>query len=96
MDAVAHELARTPATPESRAQLARLREDPAGARELLADLIATAFDALVAPLWPRIEALLDPHLQGLHFAGGHSFVPGGVGDRPAAHRNRDTLARAPC
>lgn len=37
----------------------RLLADPAAARTLLAELIAQAWDALVAPYWPRIRALLS-------------------------------------
>ncbi|MER5309170.1 DUF5937 family protein [Streptomyces sp. NPDC002773] len=51
-------LADTPgaaATPEGRRMLA----DPAGAVGRLADLLQAAWDALVAPEWPRLRALLE-------------------------------------
>ena len=46
-------------TGAARTVLAGLLADPAAARDLLADLLETAWDRLVAPYWPRIRALLD-------------------------------------
>ncbi|KOG34019.1 MULTISPECIES: ArsR/SmtB family transcription factor [Streptomyces] len=51
-------LAETPGaadTPEGRRMLA----DPAGATERLADLLEAAWEALIAPDWPRLRALLE-------------------------------------
>lgn len=54
----ARALAETPGaagTPEGRRMLA----DPAGAVRWLADLVERAWEALVAPEWPRLRALLE-------------------------------------
>lgn len=57
-DDLARTLAETPGaadTPHGRRMLA----DPAGAVRWLADLIEAAWEALVAPEWPRLRALLE-------------------------------------
>jgi DNA-binding transcriptional ArsR family regulator len=48
-----------PGPPERRERLERLIADPRRAREVLADQLRLAWDALVAPFWPRISALID-------------------------------------
>ena len=51
-------LSSNPAGPH-RAVLESLVANPEGARELLAARTRQAWDALVAPFWPRIDALID-------------------------------------
>jgi hypothetical protein len=58
---VTEDLARTQrsVTGEARRTVAGMLADPAAARAILADLIWKAWQELVAPFWPDIEALLD-------------------------------------
>ncbi|MFF2773505.1 DUF5937 family protein [Streptomyces sp. NPDC058052] len=55
---MARALACTPGAARS-AEGRRLLADPAGAVERLADLLGAAWEALVAPEWPRLRALLE-------------------------------------
>ncbi len=48
-----------PGSPERRERLERLIADPRRAREILADQLRLAWEALVAPFWARISALVD-------------------------------------
>ncbi|MBD0710707.1 MULTISPECIES: ArsR/SmtB family transcription factor [unclassified Streptomyces] len=57
-DDFARALAGTPGAAES-AEGRRLLADPAGAVDRLADLLTAAWEALVAPEWPRLRALLE-------------------------------------
>ncbi|HEY1479865.1 MAG TPA: DUF5937 family protein [Gaiellales bacterium] len=45
--------------PEARALLEGLARDPAGARETLATQLELAWQRLIAPVWPRLLALLE-------------------------------------
>jgi Family of unknown function (DUF5937)/Helix-turn-helix domain len=46
-------------TGEARGVVDTMLADPAAARDLLADQIQAAWERLVAPFWPRIQAVLD-------------------------------------
>ena len=62
LDQVAAELARCRAAARSDSSMPLLDElvaDPARARQVLAAALVRAWDALVAPHWPRISALVD-------------------------------------
>jgi len=52
-----------PATPHRRQHLERLIADPVSAREVLAAELARAWEALVAPFWPRIRALIESDIE---------------------------------
>ncbi|MEU9860885.1 DUF5937 family protein [Streptomyces sp. NPDC047971] len=54
----ARSLADTPGAAET-AEGRRMVADPAGAVQRLADLLQDAWDALIAPVWPRLRALLE-------------------------------------
>ena len=58
---VAEELARCRTTLAGAAQdaVGAMLADPAAARDVLADQLAAAWERLVAPFWPRIQAVLD-------------------------------------
>jgi DNA-binding transcriptional ArsR family regulator len=58
---VTEELRRCRSTLTGKAQgaLDQMLTDPAAARDLLADQVQAAWDRLVAPFWPRIQAVLD-------------------------------------
>jgi DNA-binding transcriptional ArsR family regulator len=45
--------------PQARAHIKRMIEDPAAARDELADLLHACWELAVAPHWPRIRDLLD-------------------------------------
>jgi hypothetical protein len=50
---------RSTLTGKAQAALDKMLADPAAARDLLADQLQAAWERLVAPFWPRIQAVLD-------------------------------------
>jgi hypothetical protein len=52
-----------PATDEQRELLEGLIADPPAARDVLARQLERAWDAVVAPFWPRIRALIDADIE---------------------------------
>jgi DNA-binding transcriptional ArsR family regulator len=66
VEQVGRELERCRANPGSLVRqetLERLIGDPAAARELVAHQLGLAWDALVAPFWPRIRALIESDIE---------------------------------
>jgi DNA-binding transcriptional ArsR family regulator len=78
--------------PEGRAVLEGLARDPARARAVLADELELAWDRLLAPVWPRLLALLEAdiaHRSSVLAARGLRGALAGL--HPSVHATSDTV-----